>query len=89
MAKSAVKKKKKKKKTKKTKKKKTKKKKKNKTRSTSKLDLYLGKKQVKCYIEEEEDKEEEEENSFHRQTGPLFKQETSIVLHMEHSFMWW
>jgi hypothetical protein len=28
------------------------------------------------------------EDSFHQQTGLKFKEETSKVLHLEHSFLW-
>jgi hypothetical protein len=31
---------------------------------------------------------QEEEDSFHQQTGLKFKEETSKVLHLEHSFVW-
>jgi hypothetical protein len=31
---------------------------------------------------------QQEEDSFHQQTGLKFKEETSKVLHLEHSFLW-
>jgi hypothetical protein len=31
---------------------------------------------------------QQEEDSFHQQTGLKFKEETSKVLHLEHSFVW-
>jgi hypothetical protein len=31
---------------------------------------------------------QQEEKSFHQQTGIKFKEETSKVLHLEHSFVW-
>jgi hypothetical protein len=31
---------------------------------------------------------QQEEESFHQQTGLKFKEETSIVLHLEHCFVW-
>jgi hypothetical protein len=31
---------------------------------------------------------QQEEGSFHQQTGLKFKEETSKLLHLEHSFVW-
>jgi hypothetical protein len=31
---------------------------------------------------------QQEEDYFHQQTGLKFKEETSKVLHLEHSFVW-
>jgi hypothetical protein len=31
---------------------------------------------------------QQEEVSFHQQTGLKFKEETSELLHLEHSFLW-
>jgi len=42
----------------------------------------------KSRISTEKNTIQQEEDSFHQQTGLVDKQETSEMLHLEHSFVW-
>jgi hypothetical protein len=46
---------------------------------TSKVDLNLRKKLVKCYIWSV---------ALYQQSGPKFEEETSEMLHLERGFVW-
>ena len=60
-------------------------------------DIYLGSmitndvrctREIKSRIAIAKSSTQQEENSFHQQTGLIFKEETSKVVHLEYSFVW-